>query len=134
MFKPIYMHSFACNSDIIREFEIPEDSLEGCEVLLAYYHCGDYGCDSSAFVLFRKDGKLYEVNGSHCSCHGLESMDYYSDGGTQWEPEEVTLEELEHRLEKGCLGDVGGYDDIGYKDECVQVVNYLKGIENEHVG
>jgi hypothetical protein len=56
---------------------------EGVEVLFAYYDGGGY--DGTAFVLFRKDGKLYEVHGSHCSCYGLED---------QWEPEECTVESL----------------------------------------
>lgn len=62
-------------------------------MLFASYEYADYAGD--AFVLFRKDGKLYEVNGGHCSCYGLEG---------QWEPEETTIEALEHRLKEGNLG------------------------------
>jgi hypothetical protein len=36
-------------------------------------------------VIFEKDGKLWEVNGSHCSCYGLEG---------QWQPEETTWEAI----------------------------------------
>ena len=47
---------------------LADPELQGIEVLLASYvegsDCGD------AFVLFRKDEKLYEVNASHCSCYG----------------------------------------------------------------
>lgn len=57
--------------------------------------------NGTAFVLFRKDNKLYEVNGSHCSCHGLEG---------QWEPEEANIEAIQHRLENGNLGTCCGYD------------------------
>src|SRR5262245_340581 len=40
------------------------------EILFASYGNGDYCGD--AMVLFRGvDGELYEVYGSHCSCHGL---------------------------------------------------------------
>lgn len=116
-FAPIYMHDFTTDGDIIREFEIPENSLDGAKVLLAYYHVGSWGCDSSAFVLFVRDGALYEVNAGHCSCYGLEG---------QWDPEETTVEALEHRLEKGSLGSVGGYDDQGYAKESRTVVTYLK--------
>lgn len=71
--------------------EKPE--FQGTEVLLASYA---YECyEGDAFVLFRKDGKLYEVNGGHCSCYGLEG---------QWSPEETTIEALEHRLKEGNLG------------------------------
>lgn len=65
----------------------------GIEILLASYSYENYSGD--AFVLFRKDGRLYEVNGSHCSCYGLEG---------QWEPEETTVEALRHRLDAGQLG------------------------------
>lgn len=46
------------------------------EILIAAYGGGAY--EGDAFVLFECDGKLYEVNASHCSCYGLED---------QWEPE-----------------------------------------------
>ena len=62
------------------------------EWLFADYSYENYS--GSAFVLFRKDGKLYEVNGSHCSCYGLE---------TQWDPEETTKAALTHRLLQGYL-------------------------------
>lgn len=65
----------------------------GAGVLFAVYKSESYS--GYAFVLFEKDGVLYEVNGSHCSCYGLEG---------QWMPEETTLEALEHRLNKGTLG------------------------------
>lgn len=68
---------------LIGDFEIDESALDGVEILLASY---TYECYSgSAFVLFRRDGRLHEVNGSHCSCYGLEG---------QWEPEETSIEAL----------------------------------------
>lgn len=42
------------------------------------------GYEESAFALFVKDGKLYEVNDSHCSCNGFENYD----------PEETSKEAL----------------------------------------
>lgn len=75
------------------DFEIDDAVLEGAEILLAYYSCADWS--GEAFVLFRRDGKLYEVNGSHCSCYGLEN---------QWEPEETSMEALRYRLDNGQLG------------------------------
>ena len=53
------------------------------ELLFASYGGGSY--EGDAFVLFRKDGVLYEVNGSHCSCYGLEG---------QWKPEETSVAAL----------------------------------------
>lgn len=68
------------------------ESLKDAEILFAAYGGRFYeGC---AFVLFRKNNKLFEVNASHCSCFGLE--------GT-WEPEETTLVALNLRKEKGTI-------------------------------
>lgn len=63
-------------------------------ILFASYGQANYSGD--AWVLFEQDGKLYEVNGGHCSCYGLEG---------QWSPEEVCLEELENRLLNGTFGE-----------------------------
>lgn len=103
--EPVYIGEFKNKNDVIREFEDvrTDEELEKVKekyldinILFAVYDVSTYGkgfvVDGSAFVLFEKDGKLFEVNGGHCSCYGLEG---------QWEPEEVVLEELEHRLTKG---------------------------------
>ena len=66
---------------------------ENINILFASYGCDNYQGD--AFVLFEKDGKLFEVNGSHCSCFGLEG---------QFNPEETTLDALKLRLIDGRLG------------------------------
>lgn len=84
------------------DFGIGDDALAGAEILLASYGYENY--QGSAFVLFRTSGKLYEVNGSHCSCHGLNEQSYLGDTETQWRPEETTLESLRHRLNVGSLG------------------------------
>ncbi len=99
--------------EMMRDFEIKDDDLAGAEVLLASYGCGSYCGD--AFVLFRKDGQLYEVNGSHCSCYGLEG---------NWSPSPVTVEELKHRLEKGELGKDDYYDNK-FDDELKEIVAEL---------
>lgn len=82
------------------DFQIDDATLEGCDILLATYgEC--YGYDGGAFVLLRKDGKFYEVNGSHCSCYGLED---------QWKPEETTVQALRFRIEQGALGKEGDHE------------------------
>jgi hypothetical protein len=53
------------------------------EVVFAAYGQGNY--QGSALVLFKRDGNLYEANGGHCSCRGLEG---------QWSPEETSWEAL----------------------------------------
>lgn len=90
-----------------------KDHFDGIEVLLASYEYQDYYGD--AFVLYRKDGKLYEVNGSHCSCYGLEG---------QWSPEETTKESLKHRLESGRLGN-NSYGHNTFAKELKQVLDEL---------
>lgn len=81
-----FLENFTSREDIIEQYEAPKDALDGTYIYLAWYGYGSY-CGSS-FVLFEKDGKLYEVNGSHCSCYGLEG---------QWGPEETSWEALKER-------------------------------------
>jgi hypothetical protein len=88
-------------------------------VLLASYASENYSGD--AFVLFEKDGRLFEVNGSHCSCFGLEG---------QWKPEETDCLSLWDRLTKGRLG----HDDWTgneFRDELLEV---LRQWAQEHPG
>lgn len=82
-----YLNEFRNNEDIIERYEAPKDALDGAIVHIAWYGYGDY-CGSS-LVIFEKDGKLYEVNGSHCSCYGLEG---------QWAPELTSWEALDMRI------------------------------------
>jgi hypothetical protein len=86
------------------DFGIDDAALEGVTVLLASYTYEDYSGD--AFVLFERGGKLYEVNGSHCSCYGLSESSYSGDTETQWQPEETAIEALRHRLDKGHVGEI----------------------------
>lgn len=97
--------------DAIPVEEKPE--FKGAEILLASYGTPSY--EGYAFVLFRRGGKLYEVNGSHCSCYGLEG---------QWEPEETTVEALRHRVAQGNLG-AGKWDENPFAAELLQVLEAL---------
>lgn len=96
----MFKGNFSCKEDVVREFNLTEDVLRDCKILLAWYGYGDY--DGAAFVLFDRDGKLYEVDGSHCSCYGLEG---------QWDPEETSVEALRHRIKEGLLGRDSYYDE-----------------------
>lgn len=80
----MYLTEFASKKDMEDKFEceIPDD----IQILIAWYGYGSY-C-GNCFVLFKKDGKLYEVNASHCSCNGIEG---------QWSPEETTVATLRMR-------------------------------------
>lgn len=82
----MYLGNITDKEDIAREFQISTSELDGCKIIFAAYTCESY--EGSALVIFQKDGKLFEVNGSHCSCYGLED---------QWSPEETSLEALRIR-------------------------------------
>lgn len=82
----MYFGNFTSKADIAYEFQIDLSSIEDCNILFAAYDNENY--EGYAMVIFSKDGKLYEVNGSHCSCNGLEE---------QWSPEETNLEALKLR-------------------------------------
>ncbi|MCK5615726.1 hypothetical protein KAR91_78410 [Candidatus Pacearchaeota archaeon] len=92
------------------DFEINNEHLRGAKILLASYGQGGY--EGEAFVLFERDGKLYEVNASHCSCYGLEG---------QWDEEETDIEVLRHRLKNGEMGK-DSYCDNEFADELSKVL------------
>lgn len=122
--KPVYLHNWASKFDVISDFfslymsedeykakespypnneswakrkvemkQLMDTTFKGVKILFASYGTDNYSGD--AWVLFSKDGKLYETGGSHCSCYGLEN---------QWEPSEVLLAELHNRVTKGSFG------------------------------
>lgn len=108
-----YFENFSSVEDIRKEFSIPDDAIADEEVLFAYY---GYGCYcGAATVLFQRNGKLYEVTGSHCSCNGLE------DG---WVPVEVTWGQLAMRN-----GDYAYFEE----DTDGKAKDALKLLINQHV-
>lgn len=100
---------------MLEDFGIDKSKLDGADMLLASYTYEDYS--GSAFVLLRRDSKLYEVNGGHCSCYGLEAQDYCGGSGTQWEPEETSKEALQKRIDS--------YEFDGLRDELRAVLATL---------
>jgi hypothetical protein len=105
MSSTIFLGQLESLIDVMSEFEpnwtgddrqIKELKASGkySGIVLAYYDMDGY--EGSAFVLLLRDGELWEVNGSHCSCYGLEN---------QWNPEPTTREALLHRITKGTLGE-----------------------------
>jgi hypothetical protein len=71
--------------------EFASEEILDYEVLAAWSSEPDY--EMSCWFLLRKDGKLYEVEGSHCSCMGYED---------QWEPKESTIAHLKRMKAQGC--------------------------------
>ena len=88
--EPVFLNNWSAETEVFKDYEVEPN---GFRVLFASYGSENYSGD--AWALLEKDGILYEVGGSHCSCHGLEG---------QWEPDTVLLEELFNRLTKGSFG------------------------------
>ncbi len=107
----IFLENFDNEQDVIDSFNLDQNEFDGAFILLAWYGYGDY--DGSAFVLFERDGKLYEVNGGHCSCNGLED---------QWSPEETTADVLVHRIKNGNLGTDGYYNNNNFGSELLKIL------------
>ena len=81
-----YFGEFAGIDDLRHEFKISLADVQDPEILWAYYEVEGYG--STARVIYQREGHVYEVYGSHCSCMGLED---------QWEPAEVSWGQLAMR-------------------------------------
>lgn len=105
--------STVTKEEVAEWFQEDVKVLEGAKILFAEYEQGDY--DGSALVLFSRDGKLYEVYGSHCSCFGLEG---------QFGPEETSVEALEHRLINGYF--FGSNDKSGITEAVRKYKNAVK--------
>lgn len=115
--ESVFLNDFSDKRGVLLEFsgerwswdaEEEEDFMnrnKDVNILFASYSYANYSGD--AWVLFEQGGKLYEVNGGHCSCYGLEG---------QWSPDEVSLRELEHRLLQGTWGQ-DDWSDNNFKEE-----------------
>lgn len=69
------------------QFNIKEEALKDVEIQLASYtYHSDY--TGRAYVLFKKDGKFYEVNASHDSLYGLEN---------KWNPQKINILKVYHQ-------------------------------------
>ena len=95
-----FLGDFKGQDGVFEAFGVEPSGQDGICILAAWY---GYGCyDGSAAVLFEKDGQLYEVYGSHCSCYGLEG---------QWSPELVVESELLARALREAGEKSGWYGD-----------------------
>ena len=117
----MFLNNWSNFEEMKREFwpgytpeSVYKDELDGVEILLASY--GTPSCEGHAFVLFVRDGKLYEVNASHCSCYGLEE---------QWAPEETEKCFLQYRMTKGSFG-TGKYDENPFATELKQILDNME--------
>lgn len=99
----MYLHDWAGSGEagLLSDFGIDKSQIDGATILVASYTYED--CSGSAYVLFERDGKLFEVHGSHCSCYGLSESSYSGDTTTQWEPEETFAAAIQHRIDNGTF-------------------------------
>ncbi len=122
----IYKGIFEKKEDVFLEFsddyyeigDVMKEEMKNCNILFAWYGQGDY--DGSAFVLFERNGKLYEVNAGHCSCYGLED---------QWDPELTSVSALKYRINEGHLGRDTYTDDGVFDVELLYVLGNWKLLE-----
>lgn len=84
--NPDVFHDFTDANSVFDTYAAPVEWREGVTFIYADYETYDY--EGHSFVVFMKNGKLYEVNGSHCSCNGLEDC---------WQPEETSFAALMFR-------------------------------------
>lgn len=68
---------------IVEQYEIPSLLLEGIHLIVAGMWEDSY--DAHAFIVFEREGKVFEVQSAHCSCYGHEG---------QWEPIERPIEAI----------------------------------------
>jgi hypothetical protein len=107
----LYDWENSTKDEILDEFEFEGDRSE-IEILFASYTYEDYL--GEAFLIVKKENKLYEVNAEHCSCYGLEE---------QFELEETSIEQLEFYLEEG---NKFGYYCYGADFIKEQLVDFIK--------
>lgn len=70
----VYQENWSSWADVVRDFQVEVPEPE--EVLVAWY--GYESFEGSAVVVYRNGNMFYVVEGSHCSCYGLED---------NWNPE-----------------------------------------------
>lgn len=112
MEEQIYTGDFECWEDVANEFtetwrksdEEVAASLKNFPrpdaVFAAAYEQVCY--DGDAVIAYRHGDKYYLVEGSHCSCHGLED---------QWVPEEYDRETFIGMLDRRIAENADPYDD-----------------------
>jgi hypothetical protein len=103
----VYLEDWAASGEagMFEDFSVPQEEREKIkaefEVIHAFYSYANYSGEAFVVLRSRADGEFWEVNGGHCSCHGLEG---------QWEMESTTLEALAQRHQARQLPGMGDGD------------------------
>lgn len=83
-----YYGNWECFQDMKHDFCLaPEFDLTDDNILFAWYEYLDYSGNATV-ILIDNNGQLCEVEGSHCSCYGLEG---------QWKPQPVDWHQIAMR-------------------------------------
>jgi hypothetical protein len=101
-----YYGNWGTKADIESDFKLTKGFLDNVNILFAVYETPGY--EGDAIVIGSRDGVLFEVHGSHCSCYGLED---------QWDEETTDKEILTVRLNRALYG-----LDVQYKDEILETI------------
>jgi hypothetical protein len=68
----IYHGEWTSREDMLTEVEWPRDEIPSdSDIAYAAYDVDGY--EGWALLIFRRGSELFEVNDSHCSCHGLDN-------------------------------------------------------------
>lgn len=127
--KQVFLNDLSSVESLIKSFWDKEEGdswgfheyageLEDIEWIFATTSYRDYSGD--AFVLFKRNGKLWEVNGGHCSCYGFEG---------QWSPEETTVASLSDRLNHKEFGMYSSYGDTPENEFANELRQFLSEID-----
>jgi hypothetical protein len=102
-----YINGFEDAADILRQFEAEDEP--DATLLYAVYDQPDW--EGYALVVYELNDELYEVEGNHCSCFGLEY---------QWWPLKVSPAYLANRKLTFC-----SYDDAQDREAFQRMVDRL---------
>ena len=74
MDEPILCGKWDTLEDIQDDWPRAFEALKGATLHFASYIDEDYY--GEALIVFSRDGQLFEFNGSHCSCYGLDEQGF----------------------------------------------------------
>lgn len=105
-----------CNSQTHKQgpeafFTLFGKSWEHCGGYEPLFLASNYSCSgemATTYGLFKKNNLFYEVYGTECSVWDFDG---------QWEPEEITLEAILHKINHGSLGSGSDYDEQEFATE-----------------
>ncbi len=105
--------NFSDEADVCRQMAFTDEQRQNRTIVYAQYSQIDY--DGDATVIYLEDGKLYQINASHCSCFSLSEADCNKDAF------EIDFETLKGFCERGVSAYGANYN---------YVMDYLQARNN----